>query len=151
MGMDVYGTEPKNEKGEYFRNNVWWWHPLWSYCQENYPSITASVQNGHDNSGDGLGDEDSIKLGIALKKDIDSGKTLAYEEKRRSYLAGLPLEPCIYCKSTGIRKDAYVDGLCNSCSGSGSVKSFETNYPFSSENLQEFAEFLINCGGFSIC
>ena len=62
MGMDVYGTEPKNEKGEYFRNNVWWWHPLWSYCQENYPDITASVKKGHDNSGDGLDDEDSTKL-----------------------------------------------------------------------------------------
>jgi hypothetical protein len=28
MGMDVYGKEPKSDKGEYFRNNVWWWRPL---------------------------------------------------------------------------------------------------------------------------
>ena len=27
MGMDVYGLEPRKEKGEYFRNNVWWWRP----------------------------------------------------------------------------------------------------------------------------
>ena len=31
MGMDVYGKEPKNETGEYFRSNVWWWRRLWDF------------------------------------------------------------------------------------------------------------------------
>ena len=31
MGMDVYGERPRTNKGEYFRNNVWWWRPLWNY------------------------------------------------------------------------------------------------------------------------
>ena len=31
MGMDVFGLEPRKEKGEYFRNNVWWWRPLWDF------------------------------------------------------------------------------------------------------------------------
>ena len=34
MGMDVYGIAPTSERGEYFRNNVWWWRPLWDYCCE---------------------------------------------------------------------------------------------------------------------
>ncbi|QOR55575.1 MAG: hypothetical protein UMS36scaffold28_65 [Phage 59_13] len=29
MGMDVYGVKPKSKQGEYFRNNVWSWRPLW--------------------------------------------------------------------------------------------------------------------------
>lgn len=28
MGFDIFGTAPVNAKGEYFRNNVWWWRPL---------------------------------------------------------------------------------------------------------------------------
>ena len=40
MGMDVYGRKPKNETGEYFRRNVWGWHPLWEYCCEANPEIT---------------------------------------------------------------------------------------------------------------
>lgn len=151
MGMDVYGTEPLNQKGEYFRNNVWWWHPLWSYCQEVHPDITFPVKNGHDNSGDGLDSKGAINLGLALKKDIASGAVLSYEQKRTSYLDSLPLEPCSQCETTGIRDDEYVKGLCNCCSGSGKVKSFETNYHFDPENVEIFAEFLINSGGFSIC
>ena len=39
MGMDVYGENPKNEKGEYFRNNVWWWRPLGDFVCSNYEEI----------------------------------------------------------------------------------------------------------------
>ena len=31
MGFDLSGLNPKNETGEYFRNNVWWWRPLAQY------------------------------------------------------------------------------------------------------------------------
>ena len=71
MGMDVYGNKPKNKDGEYFRNNVWWWRPLWDYCLDNYPSIAGKVEHGHSNDGDGLAAGDAKKLAILLKKDID--------------------------------------------------------------------------------
>lgn len=28
MGFDIVGHSPASLKGEYFRNNVWWWRPL---------------------------------------------------------------------------------------------------------------------------
>ena len=28
MGFDIYGVSPINKKGEYFRNNVWWWRGI---------------------------------------------------------------------------------------------------------------------------
>ena len=31
MGFDIYGLQPENEKGKYFRNNVWGWKPLADY------------------------------------------------------------------------------------------------------------------------
>jgi len=52
MGMDVYGIAPIAEVGKYFRNNIWWWHPLWNYVQEVAPHLTEGV-NGHFNDGDG--------------------------------------------------------------------------------------------------
>jgi hypothetical protein len=54
MGMDVHGLKPKNPKGEYFRNNCWWWRPLWTYSQQVCPKITSKVKYGQSNDGDGL-------------------------------------------------------------------------------------------------
>ena len=34
MGFDIYGIAATNKKGDYFRNNVWWWRPLWAYVCE---------------------------------------------------------------------------------------------------------------------
>ena len=62
MGMDVYGKNQESEKGSYFRNNVWWWRPLWNYCEELHGDITRKVDSGYSNDGDGL-DADAIILG----------------------------------------------------------------------------------------
>jgi hypothetical protein len=151
MGMDVYGSDPITEKGEYFRNNVWWWHPLWDYCLTHHPEPAAKVKNGHSNDADGLDSADATKLGTLLKQDLLSGKVDSYEAKYKEELEALPLSECIHCSGTGIRNDEHVQGTCNACAGEGKVKHFETNYPFSKENVEEFSEFLINSGGFSIC
>jgi len=151
MGMDVYGTEPINELGSYFRNNIWWWHPLWDYCLDFHPDPAAKVKEGHSNSGDGLDSEDSIKLGNLLKKDLVSGKVKSFEEKYTKRMQSLPLEECSSCKGTGVRDDVFVQGTCTSCDATGKTKPFEANYPFSELNVKEFSEFLVNCGGFTIC
>jgi hypothetical protein len=172
MGMDVYGVKPKNEKGEYFRNNVWWWRPLWNYCLEMHPAIAGKVEHGHYNSGDGLNSVDSKKLALFLKKDLDSGKVEQYAKEREVYLDSLPLENCEYCQGTGIRGDKVgiensmpdkelspeiqaltgrTHGYCNGCSGKGKIKNWQCQYPFDVENVKQFQEFLDNCGGFSIC
>lgn len=150
MGMDVYGNKPKNEDGEYFRNNVWWWRPLWDYCLDNYPSIAGKVEHGHSNDGDGLNASDAKKLAILLKKDIDSGKVQRFADQRELELNALPLEDCQYCLATGMRNDKYVQGKCNSCEGTGKIKNWLTHYPFEVDNVISFQRFLDNCGGFKI-
>lgn len=42
-------------------------------------------------------------------------------------------------------------GWCNACDGRGKRENFEASYPFSAENVEEFAKFLEGCGGFEIC
>ena len=66
MGMDVYGKDAKNEKGEYFRRNVWGWRPLWNYCVDNYEDLVGEV-SGHYNDGDGLDEAGSLELAKRIK------------------------------------------------------------------------------------
>lgn len=156
MGMDVYGLDPQNEKGEYFRANVWYWHPLWGYFEDLHPNIAKKVPHAHENSGDGLNARDALALSKILKKDIEKGITQKYIEEYKAYADSLPLEDCKYCDENGNRTWPTEEGqeelvACNVCQGKKKVKSFVTWYNMDLELMKEFQQFLENCGGFQIC
>ena len=171
MGMDVYGTKPTHTDGEYFRNNVWWWRPLWNYCVEVAPELCGEV-DGHTNGGDGLTAKKAQRLANILSEMIETGHTYEYEQEYRRTIAELPRKNCGLCQGTGIRTDdvgqdmgmpsrqlstevailtGRTHGWCNACDGVGTQEHFDASYPFDVENVREFAEFLKHCGGFSIC
>ena len=172
MGMDVYGKNAKTEVGTYFRRNVWGWRPLWDYCVNQHPEVAGVVKYGHSNDGDGLDGELSLLLGRLLESDIKTGAASAYIENRNAELAELPRPDCDLCSGTGIRTDAIgvqygmdkqelpdemksltgrTHGTCNACHGEGKTDAWETNYFLELDDIKEFAEFLKDCGGFSIC
>lgn len=173
MGMDVFGRKPTSERGEYFRSNVWYWHPLWGCCEDLYPTIAGKVKNGHDNSGDGLNARDSAALAKLLMRDLESGVIQKYIQDYQEYIDSLPLEDCTYCNSTGTRtwhaehpavpqsvKDDPNTEIndnseyvlpCNACNGSKKVKNFATHYYMDLDLMKEFQQFLQDCGGFRIC
>ena len=70
--MDDY---EKLNPGVYFRNNVWWWRPLWNYCAEIAPDLIDGdlMYEGHNNSGAGLGERDAKRLGNRLLHKIRVG------------------------------------------------------------------------------
>jgi hypothetical protein len=109
MGMDVYGNKPADETGEYFRNNVWWWHPLADYCAEISPDTASRCQGWHSNDGDGLDADDSLALANALQREIDSGRCEVKVKVREAQLATLPNEPTL------------PNERCDSCAGTGSL------------------------------
>lgn len=171
MGMDVYGIAPKTEAGEYFRNNVWYWRPLWNYCLKVGADF-LDPEVGHDNSGDSINATQARELAARLREEVQSGRTAEYKRSYDAYLASLPRHDCQFCEGTGIRSDAVgiergmpdkvleqdlaimlgrTAGWCNACQGEGKVDAFETNYPFDVNNVIEFAEFCIGSGGFQIC
>jgi len=164
MGMDVYGKKPKTEKGSYFRNNVWYWHPLWDYCTHVLPDIANKVEHAHTNDGDGLGFVDSRKLGFALRKSIESGAAQNYIKEYYSELESLPQEEC-FCTKKTLEEFYTFDGIipfpiggtkeanpeCFLCNGSGLHENFANSYHITIENIHEFSEFLLDCGGFEIC
>lgn len=160
MDMDVYGKSPASEQGKYFRNNVWFWRPLATYCCEIAPGITSACMFWQSNDGDGLDADGSVALADALQAEIDSGRCDAYEKIYAAELAALPRERCWICDATGIRRpvphigagDPARGGIkCNGCDGTGWHDSSDKHYPFSVENVKEFVAFLRECGGFEIC
>ena len=172
MGMDVYGLTAKTEKGNYFRNNVWWWRPLAVFIEETYPDVAIKCEDWHSNSGCGLNEADSMVLGKMILNDIADGTVKRYEDARLIGLSELPREDCSLCNMTGIRTDTVgvehnmpnqelppevailvgrTHGTCNACNGIGTKENWGLSYGFSVDNVQEFAEFLMECGGFEIC
>ena len=170
MGMDVIGKKPSAPCGEYFRNNIWWWHPLWEYCHHVAPEICEDVL-GHTNDGDGLPADGARKLAEALRRELENGNTAEYSRAYQADIDALSLEPCPYCESTGVRGDTVgvamgmpgreltdeqaerlgrTHGWCNGCGGEGARQAWVASYYFDEANVKEFAEFLAHSGGFSI-
>lgn len=171
MGMDVIGQNATDEVGEYFRNTVWWWRPLWDYCVELSPETCEEVDGGM-NDAAGLDASDASDLAIVLYNEINAGRTAAYERVYNQMIADLPRGECGYCDATGVRTDdvgvqtgmptkelaleiqiitGRTHGWCNACGGEGKVDDFRASYHFSVENVRDFADFLASCGGFAIC
>ena len=153
MGMDVSGNQPTAEVGEYFRNNVWWWHPLWEYVLHVVPWVGDKVPHGHYNDGQGLDADGCAALAVALTGELESGATTRYEVDYMSGLNAMPDEECDLCNGTGTRKNCGDMGWCNGCNGCegrGKVRPSATWYPFSAENVARFRDFVAACGGFEI-
>jgi len=148
MGMDVFGKKPKNKSGEYFRNNVWYWHPLWDFCSQIAPEITAKVPDAHSNSGDGLNAGDSIKLATRLKNAIKSGIAVSYIEKFNELKNSANATEC-YCISAKLK--VLKSSACFICKGTGLMEDPIKSYSINKENILNFILFLENCGGFEIC
>jgi hypothetical protein len=164
MGMDVYGIDPTTEAGRYFRNNMWWWRPLADFLVSTYPELTSMCRFWHTNDGDGLDAVAAIQLADALDADLANGSIAVYARTRQEVIASMPYEECDLCGGTGIRTDEVGQALgldtphdpmtgrggCNGCQGQGKREPWLAHYPFSVENVTEFATFLRGSGGFTI-
>jgi hypothetical protein len=130
MGMDVIGRSPSAEVGEYFYNNMWWWRPLWDYCQEVARDLIPEGNLGHFNDGWGLDEHEATKLAERLLAELASGRTAQYEKTHVSYW----------------REESTEGRLIRALGQDPS----EYRYCFCTENVREFAGFLKHSGGFSI-
>ena len=151
MGMDVFGVAPTSEAGEYFRNSVWSWRPLWDFVSESCDLDEDVELSGHFNDGMEIDEFTARRIAKTLFSLLNDGTVATYERAHDVLLKALPDEECKHCNGTGVRDDEYVQGKCNGCNGTGKVRPFETWYSFSEENVQKFAEFADHSGGFEIC
>lgn len=167
------GKNPTSEVGHYFRNNWWYWRPLWDYVATVGHELISDelYEGGGVNDGAGLDGDSSRKLGLMLIEKINQGHTHQHKLDYDKKIADLPRESCDLCDGTGIRADAVgiehgmptqkldpaiaaivgrTHGTCNKCSGEGTTESFLSWYHFDVENVRDFANFLLDCGGFEM-
>ena len=114
--------------GMYFRNNVWWWRPLWNYtCMICEDIMTADdMGGGNFNDGYTIKKTKALKMGRLLDKSIKSGEAQDYSEK--------------------IKKDNHKRSKSDN-----KDTRFLSNYPFEVDNVKRFARFLKQSGGIVIC
>jgi hypothetical protein len=139
--------------GYYFRNNVWWWRPLWEYVCQVCPDVLSEEDReaGHSNSGYLYDASQAEQIAKILQRELILGKTLEYQKEYEAELEALPQVDCPHCEATGTRNDQYVQGTCNACHGTGKQDSYAKSYPFDIENVQEFQRFVEASGGFRVC
>ena len=137
--------------GYYFRNNCWWWRPLWNYCRVIAPDLIDRdlFDNGHHNGGAGLDDKGAKKLGIRLLQEINDGNTIQYQASYQQHLDDLPDDDCMRCNNNNHGNNKKKE--CTSCNKTGKSQNFNKHYPFDVDNVREFAEFCLQSGGFKIC
>ena len=143
----------ESNPGTYFRNNVWWWRPLWNYvcfiCDDILDE--EDQDNGHGNGGHQINEKKAEVIASRLNLYIENGEAEYFAIERQRALDAVPDEDCEYCNATGKRDDEYVKGECNGCQGKGTRRPWDNNYPFDVDNLKEFAKFCEQSGGFEIC
>jgi len=110
MGFDIYGLKPTAEVGEYFRNNVWWWHPLWSYICDNTGNLLSDKQKnlGHSNDGIRISARQAKKIAERLSSLVADGSVAKYAKARETFFNALPDVGCDLCKGSGWRDDELV-------------------------------------------
>ena len=143
----------RDNPGRYFRNNVWWWRPLWTYvcfiCDDVLND--EDQEKGHSNSGHQINEKKAEVIASRLNLYIENGEAEYFAKERQAALDAEPDEDCELCNATGKRNDEHVKGECNGCQGKGTRRPWNNNYPFDIDNLKEFAKFCEQSGGFEIC
>jgi hypothetical protein len=137
MGFDLIGLKPKSKKGEYFRNNVWWWPRLWKFvCEVARDVLTEEDQyKGTLNEGHTISEEKAAMIAQRLEASLAN---------KKSYEAFIQ-------QSAAIRHQ-IAEAVMQTLKGNydGKIEPEETQYPFEWENVQEFAGFCKDSGGFQI-
>ena len=108
--------------GAYFRNNVWFWRPLWSYvCSVCYDILSdKDIEKGSWNDGHKISKAKAKKVAVRLRKMLRDGHVELTEAKYKQEQVQL------------------------------SEDNWNKNYPFSIQNVIEFERFCENSGGFEI-
>ena len=128
MGFDIIGLNPKNKRGEYFRNNNYWWSALASFIHMHLNCFTEKEYERFYYNSNIIIKEVKVKkivnfLNNALENKEDYNQWIEkFEEAMRLQL---------------IKFDMIKAGD-------------KYNLPFHWENVREFKEFCEGCRGFII-
>ena len=144
---DYYKSNP----GVYFRNNVWWWRPLWEFvCMHCDDFMTDEQKTGGSyNDGRLIDQETAAKIGTKLEILLKDGTVKRWEKHIKTRNEEIKKK---YAEWEG-DKSKLDPGQLRLIERGEEMKAerFSANYPFSQDNVENFAKFCLESGGFEIC
>ena len=156
----------EDNPGDYFRNNVWWWRPLWSFvCNTCDDFLTDNDMNkGGSNSGEKISKTKAIKIGKRLSQKIADGTAdMVYRKYELASARAKVHNDLIEKEMDKISKECkekhgkdlvpadFPEPYKTRWDKAYSEKSWDDSYPFNRDNVENFAKFCLESGGFEIC
>lgn len=161
---DTLNEWENSNPGIYFRNNVWWWRPLWSYVALNCPFLTEDeIEAGGWNDGRKIDEMKAMLIASTLEDLIESGAVKKhekqYEDNRNKIQLKNKLIENKMDKITEIVKEKYgelvpkdyPEPYRSDWTKLQESKDWGGSYPFNEDNVKRFAAFCKESGGFEIC
>lgn len=149
MGMDVYGRNPVNDEGTYFRASVWGWYPILDLIAET--GIFTEEEIALMGTNDGAGPEDAetaIRLADALDAMLDGvrpdGEFLSTSDRSTKGTGAIARGMLAMLGS------ALPDGTTLTTDGSPTLSPDAPVFSADVEFVREFANFCRHSGGFRI-
>ena len=156
-----------NNPGNYFRNNVWWWRPLWTFtCDHCADFLTEDDMNGGCyNDSYIITENKAIAIAERLYEALKEPETQEYldnhmkaMEKAKKHNEMIEQEKKaldeIAVAITGDKNVApinYPKDLKKKFDELQKRRDWAASYPINRENIENFARFAEQSGGFSIC
>ena len=156
-----------NNPGNYFRNNVWWWRPLWTFtCDHCADFLTEDDMNGGCyNDSYIITENKAIAIAERLYEALKEPETQEYldnhmkvMEKAKKHNEMIDQEKKaldeIAVAITGDKDIApinYPKDLKKKFDELQKRRDWASSYPINRENIENFARFAEQSGGFSIC
>ena len=153
--------------GDYFRNNVWWWRPLWKFvCTSCYDILTdKDMEHGSYNDGHSISKTKATRIGKRLSKLIADGtvdkvdreealkvaKSKAHNEIVQEQLDKIDRECKNALGDNNIVPAHYPEPFKSRWHKEYTKKQWASDYPFDKGNVKDFAIFCLQSGGFEIC
>jgi len=150
--------------GIYFRNNVWWWRPLWSYVVDNCPFLTEDeIQAGGWNDGREIDEMKALLIASTLEDLIESGAVKKHEKEYEDNRNKIQLKnklienkmdkitEIVKEKYGGLVPKDYPEPYRSDWNKLHESKDWGGSYPFDEDNVKKFAVFCKESGGFQIC
>mgnify|MGYP001164914920 FL=1 len=167
MGFDLYSTgKHKTPKGEYFRNNVWWWRRLADFvCTHTGVIAEKDKKAWQHNDGHKVSDVEALQIAKQLKALIKDGTVSkaiheTEEEMKKADENNKQVEICHHLLREKVEKETGKKGLApadypkkdhDTWAWIQSNYSYGSSYPFTMENVENFIEFCEQSNGFKIC
>ena len=165
MGFDLYGNKPENEKGDYFRNNVWWWRRLADYVCE-YTGVVSEKdkEQWQYNDGHEVSKEEAIQIANQLEHLIKTGHAQKYAEQVRKEIEvaeatnekvekifdQLKAKVEEATGKTNLAPAEYPKEFKEEWDKTYELRDSRASYPFNINNVKEFIQFCRNSNGFRI-